>query len=281
MSGPQIGNGRLDAIQIVGPFTLADDTQPCLAVQWAPEPVRGEKQTVHRHAASITIDADGASGSKLLVTLTVKRRDFAGDDLADLTYAISGAAAKVAWSSTTASGTASAATLKDVVDLINEIHGFKAWTMHAPHAMSVNSEHFIDLAETYLKTGTGPGDYFYALHRDVSDFDAGGGHQVLWARIGLPEPRDRNAMRLLRVEGAVTGNTAGTVKVYRDDVMEYGSDQEVYLQKALTDTNFTNYLDRTIENADTIRGPVLLEVKATNLTVAAFHAGIMQAQIGA
>lgn len=280
--GPQIGNGRLDAIQMVGPYTLSDTTQPCLAIQWAPQPVRGEKQTIHRHTGTITIDADGASGSKLLLTLTVERRDFAGDDLADLTYAISGAAAKVAWTSTTASGTASAATLKDVIDLINELPGFKAWTMHAPHAMSVNSGNFIDLAETSIKNGTGPGDYSYALYRDVDAFTDANSDYVLWARVSLPEPRDRNALRLLRVSGTPTGVTGGVLKLYRDDIAEYGTTQEVYLQKTLADTGeFAEYLERTIENADTVRGPLLLEVRSDDLTAAEYTLGIMQAQIGA
>jgi hypothetical protein len=280
--GPRLGNGRMDAIQMVGPLTLADDKLPCFAMQWSPYGVRGELQTVNRRNATVTIDADGAAGSKLLITLTVERSDFNGDDLADLTYVISGAAAKVAWTSTSASGTASAATLKDVIDLINQLPGFKAWALHAPHAMSVNSGHFIDLAETPIKTGVGVNGRSDVLQRDVSAFTDANTDKVLWARIGLPEERDRNAMRLLRVEGTATGVTNGVLKVYRDDYVEYGEDPEVYLEKVLgTTATFTNYLDRTIENADTVRGPVLLEVRSDDVSVASFNVGIMQASLGA
>jgi hypothetical protein len=104
------------------------------------------------------------------------------------------------WTSTSASGTASAATLKDVIDLINQLPGFKAWVLHAPHAMSVNSGHFIDLAETSIKTGVGVNGTSEVLQRDVSEFVDANSDKVLWARIGLPEERDRNAMRLLRVD---------------------------------------------------------------------------------
>lgn len=277
-----LGNGRMDALQIVGPLTLADDKLPCLALQWSPYGVRGELQTVNRRNATVTIDANGAADSKLLITLTVERSNFTGDALADLTYAISGASAKVAWTSTSASGTASAATLKDVVDLINQLPGFKAWALNAPYAMSVNSGHFIDLAETPIKTGVGVNGRSDILHRDVSEFVDANSDKVLWARIGLPEARDRNAMRLVSVNGTATGVTNGVIKIYRDDVAEYGQDQEVYLQKILGTTSvLTNYLDRDIENASTIRGPILLEVRSDNVSVATFDVGIMQASLGA
>jgi hypothetical protein len=282
MNGPRLGNGRLDAIQVVGPLTLTDTTLPCLALQWSPGAVRGDNQNEQRHNATVTIAPTGATGSKLLLTLTVTRKNFVGDAIASLTYVISGAAAKVAWSSTTASGTASAATLKDVVDLINQIEGFKAWALHAPYAMSVNNGNFIALAATAIKTGVGPEGRSDILHRDVSAFTDANSDKVLWARVGLPEERDRNALRLLRVEGTATGVTNGVLKVYRDDVAEYGLDQEVYLEKTLgTTAVFTNYLDRTIENADTIRGPVLLEVRSDDVSVASFTVGIMQASLGA
>jgi len=277
-----LGNGRMDAIQMVGPLTLADDKLPCLALQWSPYGVRGELQTVIRRNATVTIAPTGAAGSKLLITLTVTRSDFNGDALASLTYVISGASAKVAWTSTSASGTASAATLKDVIDLIDELPGFKAWVLHAPHAMSVDNGNFIALAATSIKTGVGVNGRTDVLHRDVSAFTDANSDKVLWARIGLPEERDRNAMRLLRVDGTPTGVTNGVLKIYRDDVAEYGQDQEVYLQKTLgTTATFANMLDRTIENADTIRGPVLLEVRSDDLTAAVYTVGIMQASLGA
>lgn len=278
VKGPRIGNGRLDAVMGIGPLTLADNTEPCLAIQWAGQPVRGEKQTVQRHEATATIDADGATGSKLLLTLTVKRRDFDGDDLADLTYAISGAAAKVAWTSTSASGTASASTFQEVADLISELPGFKAWVLNAPRTASVNSGHFIDLAATGIGSGTSVSGYSTILYRDVSEYTEANGDKVFWHRIGLPEARDRNSFNLLRVNGKVTGATNGVVSVYRDDA----DGQEVYLSDTMGDTTVqTDYIDRDKNDADTVRGPIIIEARSDDATAATFYAAIMQAQIGA
>ncbi len=270
----EYGNGKLDAIQVVGPMTLADDAMPCLALQWSAMPVRGEKQTVQRHDATITIDADGAT-SKLKITLTVKRRNFAGTDLANLTYVISAGAAKVAWDDTdfTASRTASAAVLKDVIDLINELPGFKAWALHAPHSQSVNSDNFIDLAATSIKSNVGVDGRSEVLYRDVSeDVNA-------YLRIGLPEERDANALRLFEVEGTATGNTSGTVQVYRDLYEEYGETAEVYLNKALVEAQ-TSYIGDKEDNAVTVRGPLLLHVTSDDLTAVEMRVRNKQATVG-
>jgi len=277
--GPQLGSGRLDAVQGLGPATLTDTTGACLFLQWMNTSVRGDKQDVQRKQATVTIDADGATDSKLLITLTIERQNFLGDAIADLTYVISGAAAKVDWSDVSASDTASAVVLKDVMDLINQIDGFKCWVKDAPHAMSVNSGTFIDLAETTIQSGTSANDYQTILHRDVSAF-AVGSKQVLWYRIGLPEVRDANALRLLKIFGTCTGVANGLLKLYRDNYTEYGSTAEVYVEKTLA-AALTEYVDRDLLNASTIRGPVLLEVAADDLTVASYRAEIMQASLGA
>ena len=274
-----IGNGRLDAVEIKGPMTLADTTMPSLALQWVQQPVRGELQTVQRENATITIDADGSS-SKLKVTLTIERRDFVGDALADLTYVISGAAAKSAWTSTTASGTASAATLKDVIDLINELDGFKAWALHAPHSMSVNSDNFIDLAETGIQSGTGVEAPSEVLYRDASDFVDGNSDYVAYLRIGLPEVRDADALKLLSIEGTSTGVTNGVLRLYQDDYSKYGETAPVYVNKALVAAQ-TEYVGKDRIDASTIQGPVILEVRSDDLTAAEYRVGIMQASIGA
>jgi len=274
-----IGNGRLDAVEIKGPMTLADTTMPSLALQWVQQPVRGELQTVQRENATITIDADGSS-SKLKVTLTIERRDFVGDALADLTYVISGAAAKSAWTSTTASGTASAATLKDVIDLINELDGFKAWALHAPHSMSVNSDNFIDLAETGIQSGTGVESASEVLYRDASDFVDGNSDYVAYLRIGLPEVRDADALKLLSIEGTSTGVTNGVLRLYQDDYSKYGETAPVYVNKALVAAQ-TEYVGKDRIDASTIQGPVILEVRSDDLTAAEYRVGIMQASIGA
>lgn len=278
---PHIGNGRLEAVDPKGPFTLSDSTQPCLALQWVSQPVRGDKQDVQRTAATIAIDADGATDSKLKITLTITRQNFIGTALADLTYVISGAAAKVNWTSTTASGTASASTLKEVMDLINELPGFKAWALHAPHDMSVNSGFFIDLAETYIKTGVGADGRSEVIQRDVSAFVINTDEEVLWARISLPEERDRNAFFLHLLQGKQTGATSGVVRLYRDDYDEYGEPEQVYVNATAVATTLTDYASYDMLTAPTLRGPVILEVTGSDLTAAEFMVQIRQASLGA
>jgi hypothetical protein len=270
----EYGNGRLDAIQISDPMTLADDAMPCLALQWSAMPVRSEKQTVQRHNATVAIDADGAS-SKLKVTLTVERRNFAGTDLADITYVISAGAAKVAWDDTdfTASRTASAAVLKDVIDLINDLPGFKAWALHAPHSQSVNSDNFIDLAATGIKSNVGVDGRSEILYRDVSeDVNA-------YLRIGLPEERDRDAIELHEIIATATGVTNGTLKVYRDDYDEYGQTAEVYVSETLAAAR-TAYLGYDKTTAPVLRGPLLVHATSDDLTAIELRAHIKQAQLG-
>jgi hypothetical protein len=55
----------------------------------------------------------------------------------------------------------------------------------------------------------------------------------------------------------------------------------VYVNEALVDTVLTKYADYTIENAPTLRGPCILEVKASDLTVAEFSVQLRQASLGA
>ena len=273
---PTIGNGRIDAIQHFGTLTLADTSQPCLAISWSASPVAAEMQTVTRHAATIAIDADG-SGSKLLVTLAVKRRNF-GSDLADLTHAISVGAAKVAWTSTTASGTATASTFKDVADLISELPGFKCWVLNAPHLASVNSDDFMDLTETYIMPSGPLASVQKVLYRDVSEYVNADSDKVAWMRVGLPEARDANPVRLIKVAGTTTGHTNGTVKLYRDTYAEGAG--EVYLRETQA-AALTKYADYTIENAPTLRGPLILEVASDDLSVCSVDVLIQQALLGA
>jgi hypothetical protein len=273
---PTIGNGRIDAIQHFGTLTLADTSQPCLAISWSASPVAAEMQTVTRHAATIAIDANG-SGSKLLVTLAVKRRNF-GSDLADLTHAISVGAAKVAWTSTTASGTATASTFKDVADLISELPGFKCWVLNAPHLASVNSDDFMDLTETYIMPSGPLASVQKVLYRDVSEYVNADSDKVAWMRVGLPEARDANPVRLIKVAGTTTGHTNGTVKLYRDTYAEGAG--EVYLRETQA-AALTKYADYTIENAPTLRGPLILEVASDDLSVCSVDVLIQQALLGA
>lgn len=269
------GDGRLDAVESVGPLTLSDTKMPCLAVQWNPGPVRGELQTIQRTNCTLAIDANGGSTSSfVLLTFTISRNDFTGTALADLVYTIEGGAAKVAWSA----DAASAATMKDVVDLIKELDGFNAWVLNARNDATVANDDFIDMAATAIKTGTGPDGVSEILYRDVSTYKYDSDN-VAWMRIGLPEPRDRGAFQLLKVAGTATGVTNGTLKLYRDDIELYGEEAEVYLEAALVAAQ-TSYIDDNKLEASVVRGPLLLEVKSDNLSACSLRLNRIAASLG-
>jgi len=279
---PNLGNGRVDAIEVVGPMTLGDAVMPCLALQWVPKPVRGEKQTVQRHKATVTLEPTGAS-SKLKITLTVSRRNFSGSDLADLTYVISaGAANDTGWDDTdyTASRTATAEDLKGVIDLINKLPGFKAWALHAPHSMSINSDNFIALAATNIKSGTGPEGKSEILYRDVDQFVDDNSDYVAYMRIGLPEVRDANAFEIKKIIGKITGNTNAVLRLYRDEYQEYGETAEVYIE-ATPSTSLTDHVDAHENEMSLYRGPCILEVRSDDLTAAEYRVHLKQASLGA
>ena len=270
---PSIGNGRIDAIQPYGTLTLSDTTQPCLAISWSSYPVPGELQTVIRHAATVTVAPTGSDDSKLLITLKVKRRNF-GTDLADLRYTIDVGAAQVDWSGTTAT----AATFKDVADLISDLEGFKCFVLNAPHGASVNSDNFVALAETYVQSAGGVHSRQTFLYRDVSEYTDANSDKVAWMRIGLPEKRDNNPLRLLKVSGTCTGDTNGVVRIYRDTAA-HGAETPLFTG-TLAEAQ-TSYLDYTIENAPTVQGPLILEVASDDLSVCNIDTNIQQALLGA
>jgi hypothetical protein len=271
------GNGRLDGV-FTRSLTLSDTAHPTLALQYCKFPIAGEMQTVQRTRGTIAIEPTGSTDSKLKITLKVYRKDFTGSALSALTWAISAGSAKVAWSSTTASGTASASTLKEVQDLINELPDFKAWVLHAPFAMSVNSDDFIALAETDVQPGGGAAGYTQVLYRDVSAF-AVGNKEVAYLRLGLPELRDRNALELFDIAGTVTGHTNGTLKVYRDDESDYGNTVAPYISKTLAAAS-NGYLDKDKLNAFCLQGPLIIEAAADDLTACDLSIAFRQASIG-
>jgi hypothetical protein len=270
-----IGDGRLDAHQTVGPLTLADDTQATLLLSYVPGPVQGQNQASYETDAQWKVVV---SGTTVVCTVTKKMENF-GSAASDITFAITGGAAKVAWSGPlTASATATAATFKDLVDLLNEIPNISANLLHAPWAGSVNNADFIAEDDTSIPQRGSPGSLrLECLYRDVSAY-AVGNKEVMYARIGLPEEWDRNVLKLLRISGEHTGHSNGVVKIYTDN-----RDGEVTYQRqwtATAGTTLTDYLDSNIENYITAKGSLILEVAADNLTAAEYWVELSQGQLG-
>ena len=283
------GNGKLDQVFVANrhALTLSDTTMPCLALAYSTQGIAGEVPTVRPHAATIAIDANGAAGSLLLITVSIKRKDNDGTDLAAVDYVISGAATgDVAFTALAAD----ASTLKEAIDLLNQIPGIKAWAMHAPHDMSLATDNFIDLAATYIQNGMGPGTYTNALHRDVDQFQIDSDY-VAYMRVGLPEVRDANAFKLIDIFGTATGVTNGTIRVFRDDIREYVAPTGTYatdlankdvLVHATLDAAAeygAGYAAAKLDVAPTVQGPVIVEVKSDDISACSLWVMIQQATL--
>ena len=266
-----IGNGRLDAIES-RLMELDDAKMPTLAVAFdGIEASKGDLVTDQVNGASITY-----VGSTKIMTISFKSRDFAGDDAADVDWTITGGAAKVDWSSRAAT----ALSVKDQMDLLNDIPGISAHVLHAPHNMSVNSTAFEDLAETPLGQGAMMAGYTECMYRDVTEFTDPDGLEVAYMRIGLPEARDGDAFELVDIMGTATGVTDGILKVQRDSYDDQNDTQETYVYKTLVATS-NGYLAADNRMPETVRGPILISAASSNITACKLWVKIKQAQIGA
>lgn len=229
-------------------FQFGDAQQPCLAITYSLKPKAAEvRPTSQNVGATIAISATGGTGSKLLITLVEHKVDQSGTATTDTTTSINGA---------------TYTTLKAVIDYINTLGNFKAWALNCPLNKSTNSDDFIDLSATYIPCDTGKP--LECLYRDA-DQDL-----YVYQRVGIPEARDEGWIRGLRLWGTVTGATAGTVKIYRDSILDYKASPVALLQKTLTNTTLTEYLDLDKLKADDYQGPIIIEVYASNLSAADF-----------
>jgi len=284
-----IGNGNANAI-FTRTIKFGDALSPTLALNYSLGQADDESAKIRFGDATVIIDANGGADDNFaLITITLERWDENGDALADITYALSGVAAagKVAWAGSDGAGwTGKAATLKEAIDMLEEIPGLQAFTLHAPHSMSLGSDNFIDLAETDIETQ--PGDYTECLYRDISEFKVDS-DLVAYMRFGLPELRDAGSMRLVGLNGTMTGHTNGTVRIYQDDLRKYGDEynatyateianKQLFLDETAVAAE-TNYLDKDISNAGTIQGPIILEVKSDDITVIAMTLRLIQANL--
>lgn len=232
---------------------LSDTTMPTLAVAFSGAPVAGEAdsmETSQVRGATITIVPTGGTGSKLLITLAVQKVTSAGVATTDSTTSINGA---------------TYTTLKSVIDAINAVSGFTAWALHAPHSQSTDSDDYIALAETYLHPDGKPVE---CLYRDVSE------DKTNYLRVGWPTERDSGFMRVINLSGTTTGNTNGTVKLYRD---VYGGTL-TQLRSFTQQTAETAYIDHDIVKGGTYEGPLLVAVASDNLTATSLRLMVAPAE---
>jgi len=260
------GNGKVDAIESKL-MTLSDTTMPTLAVAYdGMTATKGDQVDDQVSGASIKYVK-----STKVMTIAFKSRDFAGDDAADVEWTITGGATKVDW----ASRVATAVNLKDWVDLLNNIPGISGHALNAPYVMSVNNVNILDMDETPLGQAAMPGGCTKCMYRDVSAFTDANSDKVCWMRIGLPEVRDGDPLDLLDIMGSAAGVTNGLLKVYRDNIEEYGETAQQYVNETLA-TSSDGYLGLDKTTARTIRGPVIVEARSDDLTATSLFVHIKQ-----
>lgn len=252
---------------------FGDTYMPILALKYSLVPQPGEHANIAARPGSpkITISKSTGGGSKLRVTITLTNKNTAGATASTTTYIFDGAAG--------GSGTVTAvcATLKDLIDQINLIPGFTAFAAHAPHALSLASDDFIDAAEAGVRTDNRFG---LVLYRDVSEAitdTKGTASQIAaYMRIGNPELRDTGFLRLLGLSGKCTGVTSNAViRLLRD---EYGKAPEFLYEGTLVAAQ-TAYINNTVENSESYRAPLLLEVASSDLSAADYTVKTMQGQV--
>lgn len=262
-----VGNGRVDAIQIAT-LGFSDTLHPIMSIGSDLGHLPGEDTRKRIVKQTITIAPTGGTGSKLLVTLKRYCQDETGSALA------SGVVVNVGGTeyTTGAGGVISHAlngatytTLHDLIGAINALPGFVARIGDALTTQVTDSDNFIALAETGLPEVQI--SMLSTLYRDVSE------DTYAMVRIGLPRKYDNDPLQLLAVRGTTAGVTAGTVKVIRDDMEEYVADashQEVYEQWTSAAAQ-TEYLDDNVLEGATIRGSIVVQVYASDLTAVALQ----------
>ena len=222
-----IGSGRVNALiqksVDITTFGTDADSLSCLKLGFVSAPAAGSTPAVNPYAATVAI-----SGSGKTLTIAVKNRDVDGSANSDVSFVITFGAAKVAWSA----GAASAYSLKEVIDLLNEddAGGTSGKLLQCIKAqigpggrydMVMNgSSSFLTVAAKYIQavgvnqalTGCLPRDM--AVHTEDSDF-------MYYWRLGMPEGKDRRPFKLLDLWGVVGTTTGATVSVVVDDDEKY------------------------------------------------------------
>jgi len=271
-----VGNGQLNALQ-VATMGLGDTLHPTLAIASDLAQRAGENPRKRVSKQTITVAPTGGTGSKLLVTLKRYCVDEKGAALADTTVVTIDGVDYTCGSGGIISHTLNGAdytTLHDLVAAINALPGFVAHVLHALSTHTTDSDNFIAASEQAVKDAQI--GYTETLYRDVSE------DVTAFLRIGIPRPFDRAPLQLVEIRGAVTGATAGTVQLIKDDDAAYqsgGGHQVEYNKFTLVATTLTQYLGDNVLDAATIHGPVVLKVYASDLSACSFAVKYRQALV--
>ena len=285
-----VGNGSLAAQftkRLDMRATVDADSLNCLKLSFVSEVIPAGTPAIQAKAGTVTID-----GTAKTIVLRVETVDATGTAGSDVDFTITLGAAKVDWSAKAAT----AYSLKEVIDLINEDDGggtsgkflscFKCWIGDGGmYDLTCNgAAQFQDLAETYIKSGGSTGGYTSILKRDmaVAGSAIDSDYMAIW-RIGFPEARDRGLFKLLDLYGAIGTDTGGTlalnagVIVVKDDKEDYVlptgtwatdiANHEIVYQVDCANLPAgagatSNSMNHNASEAAVVQGPVVVLVKA-------------------
>jgi hypothetical protein len=219
------------------------DNAPTLQLRWSPTPRAGEDPRAQVVGATYTIGEDTGADSKLRITLKEVVRNEAGgtSGVSDTTKNFDGN---------------DYLTLAALVKAINEDSmGFQARVLHAPSDLSVDSDTWTAETETALPSGGV--EWTSCLKRSVAT-----GNKV-YLRVGNPEVSDNGRFCLLRLQTIVTNATGAAGALYEDPV---GGTKKTLRGDITPATSWTKHVDNQMDNAEIVRGPLLVEAGATNST---------------
>ena len=277
-----IGNGSLTGLISkrldITTFDTDADALDCLKISYMPEIFPGGEPAVTPDNATYTVAV-----TTNIITITYNVRNAAGA-FSQVTNTITPAGAKVAWSA----GAASAYTLKDVIDLLNEddaggtsgklLCGIKASIgpggMYDMLVDQTSAGFQAESATAILPPGTtgSPTSFF---KRDMAVYTIDSDFLCYW-RLAFPEEQDRQLFKLLDLYGTIGTTTGATLYVVRDDVEDFVEpvgtwatdfgNHDIVLQVAGASVNTgpqasTNSLEHNPAFAAPQRGPLVVILK--------------------
>lgn len=248
-----------------------DDEQPILAIRYnigqktsLTSPSTADSDNYHR----VIIDANGSGDSRFILFLDIgpSATDYQQYQFSAKSTGVTdpGVGAGAVDSSPTHT---QCATLLDMVEALNAIPGVDAYCNHALTSLSLDSANFIDVA---VANGNIPSHNFIKI--GLRDFSAAFATSM---RIGVPEVRDSGRMKLLRITGTSTGNTNGTVKLYRDAEGDASPVELLSFAQATAQTEYVNY---NMDEAPVYRGPLVLVVASDDLSACDIKVHTVQAE---
>jgi len=271
------GNGNLGGVATVGPLGLPA-TMPMLQLRWQPVPFPGEGVGERRVGATF----QHVNATKK-TTVTISRENFSGTALADLVFVVTGAAAKVPWDDALSdSADASASTIVELMDLLNEIVGLNVEVLNAPYNLSINSATALaDVTEVDIPYGVGPETVLKTM------FGVNSVTNTSYMRVGLPEVFDAGHFKLVKVDGTCGGTvTSSKFSIYRDNYAEQGETAEYVIKDEILTEARKVYIgaDSNVSAAmlQSVRGSLIVEVDggSSTLTAMDFRFQLINDQLG-